>query len=430
MPITESTLLVSVSLNVVDTRLDDAVRRCQPLAATLDAHNLEVARTDPDGARTGVNVELTLLPPPPAAADGQKAAHQLAAPLLSRFGWVNVDLEVGESGRGHPTLFASGSERTRDGMTPLSVSVLAVADNADDALGLPGGAPAAEATAAVRRLPVVAAGDDVVVRVRACLEAPNLDAALTSCLPLLGRPDVWSAVVQPRAAEIDGVWELTLLLVLRPVGVSPRAPFGRAVAALATEFGLSATELRMHPVRSWSMGVLEASRPPTAAPTVQALYLRAGADPCDPLPVDHPVETREMVLRGQDRDEVDAVELLNAIEEALRDEVQLGLVVDVVGPVTDAAAVVQRLFWLDGEDIDSITSEVLADGRQRIVASLGSTFTAAEEAVRVTVASTELHPWERSVPGSLDGPATAEWNAPAGTSGVVRVEVTAGRRSG
>lgn len=44
-----------------------------------------------------------------------------------------------------------------------------------------------------------------------------------------------------------------------------------------------------------------------------------------------------MVLRGQDGDEVDGVELLNAIEEALRDEVQLGPVVDVAGPVTDAA---------------------------------------------------------------------------------------------
>ncbi|MEW2431072.1 hypothetical protein AB0877_23930 [Micromonospora sp. NPDC047644] len=253
MPISESTLLVSVSLNVVDTRLDDAVRRCQPLAAALDAHSLKAARTDPDGARAGVNVELMLRPPPPNSVDGRKAAYQLAAPLLSRFGWVNGDLEVGESVRGHPTLFASGSERTKGGMTPLSVSVLAVADSADDALELPGGTSAAEATTSVRRLPVVAAEDDVVVRVRARLEAPNLDAALTSCLPLFGRPDVWSAVVQPWATEIDGVWELTLLLVLRPVGVSPRAPFGRAVVALATEFGLAATELRMHPVRSWSV---------------------------------------------------------------------------------------------------------------------------------------------------------------------------------
>ncbi|MGC4749721.1 hypothetical protein ACLQ28_29295 [Micromonospora sp. DT201] len=319
MPITDSTLLVSVSLNVVDTRLDDAVRRCQPLVAALTPDGLTVARTDPDGARGGVNVDLTLLPPPPPASSGADAVRQLAAPLLSRFGWSSGDVEVDESARGHPTLFVAGHERSRGGVTPICVSVLTVGDNADDALDLPTGELAGQATASVRRLPLVAAEDDVVVRVRARLEASDLDEALARCLPLLGRTDVWSAVVQPWATEIDGVWELTMLLVLPPVGVSPRAPFGPAVAALAAEFGLPADDLRIHPVASWSVGLLEATRPPTAAPTVQALYVRTGADPFDPHPVDNPVETREMVLPDLDEDGVDGAELISAIEESLRD---------------------------------------------------------------------------------------------------------------
>ncbi|MCX5070068.1 hypothetical protein OOJ91_29905 [Micromonospora lupini] len=196
----DSTLLVCVSLNVVDTRLDDAVRRCQPLVAALGAVGLTAARADPDGGRRGVNVDLTLQPPPLSAA-GEKAVRQLAAPLLSRFGWGHGDVEVDESARGHPTLFAAGRERTRDGMTPLCVSVLTVADSADDALDLRGGDLAG--TASVERLPLVAAEDDVVVRVLARLEAPNLDRALARCLPLLGRTDVWS-VGRPAVGGRDG----------------------------------------------------------------------------------------------------------------------------------------------------------------------------------------------------------------------------------
>ncbi|MEU7675270.1 hypothetical protein AB0C42_10710 [Micromonospora taraxaci] len=158
--------------------------------------------------------------------------------------------------------------------------------------------------------------------------------------------------------------------------------------------------------------------------------MRTGIDPFDPGPVDRPVETREMVLRGRDEDGPDEAELIHAIEEALRDAVRVLLVVDVTGPVADARAVVRGLVRIEDDDIDSTTTEILADGRLRIVAHLGATLMTAEEIVEVVVASTDLQPWMRSVPESADGLATAEWRAPADTRGVVRVEVTAGYRLG
>ncbi|WP_430500995.1 hypothetical protein ACQRWP_04830 [Micromonospora trifolii] len=200
--------------------------------------------------------------------------------------------------------------------------------------------------------------------------------------------------------------------------------------ALTAEFGLPAGHLRRSPLGLWLVGAVEANRPLTGAPTVDALYVRTGIDPFDPGPSDRPVATREMVLRGRDEDGPDEAELIRVVEEALRDAVRLVLVVDVAGPVADARAVVRELVRLDDEDIESISSDTLADGRLRIVAHLGATLMTAGEIVDVVVAATELHPWEWSVPESADGLATAEWQAPTGTSGIVRIEVNAAPRLG
>ncbi|MET7864791.1 hypothetical protein [Micromonospora taraxaci] len=432
MPAIDPSLVVSVSLNVVDARLDDAARRCRSLVASLGAVGLVASRTEADGPRDGVNVDLTLMPSVPSAP-GAEAVRHLAAPLLTRFRWSRGDLEVGETTAGYPWGFAAGRERTTDGLTPLSVSVGAVGDAAEEWWDPPEWLPADESVVPVRRrvrrLPAAASDDDVVARVHARLTAPDLDTALVSCLPLLGRPDVWSVDLQQMTTD-DGVWSLALLLVLPLVDVSPQAPFGAGVDALAAEFGLPSGHLRRSPLGTWMVAAMETTRLLSDAPTVEALYVRTGIDPFDPGPVDRPVEIREMVLRGQDEDGPDEAELLRAIEEALRDAVRVLLVVDVTGPVVDARAVVRGLFRIDDDDIDSTTTEILADGRLRIVAHLGATLMTAEEIVEVAVASTDFQPWVRSVPESADGLATAEWRAPAGTRGAVRVEVTAGHRLG
>jgi hypothetical protein len=297
----ESALIVSVSLNVVDARLDEAMRRCRPLVASLGPGGLTAARTDPDGARSGVNVDLTLIPSFPSAS-GKAAVRELAAPMLRRFQWGRGDLDVGESARGYPTGFAAGRERPSGGLTPLCVSVIAVADSASDRLDPPEGLTSEESVAAVwrqiPRLPILAGEDDLVVRVHAQLTAPDFETALARCRPLFGRADAWSFDLRPLAVEGGGVWGVSMLLVQRPTGVSPQALVGPAVHALAAEYGMPAEHLHIHPVGSWSVGVLETIRPPTAAPTVHALYARTGADPFSPRPADQPVETRELVLRG------------------------------------------------------------------------------------------------------------------------------------
>ncbi|MGW3784308.1 hypothetical protein ACWD5Z_06965 [Micromonospora chokoriensis] len=432
MPAIDPSLVVSVSLNVVDSRLDDAARRCRSLVASLGAVGLVASRTEADGPRDGVNVDLTLMPSVPSAS-GAEAVRHLAAPLLTRFGWSRGDLEVGETAAGYPWGFAAGRERTTDGLTPLSVSVGAVGDAAEEWWDPPEWLPADESVVPVRRrvrrLPAAASDDDVVARVHARLTAPDLDTALVRCLPLLGRPDEWSVDLR-QMATADGVWSLALLLVLPLVDVSPQAPFGTGVDALAAEFGLLAGHLRRSPLGTWMVAAMETTRPLSDAPAVEALYVRTGIDPFDRGPVDRPVETREMVLRGRDEDGPDEAELIRRIEEALRDAVRVLLVVDVTGPVADARAVVRDLVRLEDDDIDSTTTEILADGRLRIVAHLGATLMTAEEIVEVVVASTDLQPWVRSVPESADGLATAEWRAPADTHGAVRVEVTAGHRLG
>ncbi|MGW4679213.1 hypothetical protein ACWEOS_12195 [Micromonospora taraxaci] len=432
MPAIDPSLVASVSLNVVDSRLDDAARRCRSLVGSLGAVGLVASRTEADGPRDGVNVDLTLTPNVPSAP-GAEAVRHLAAPLLTRFRWSRGDLDVGETAAGYPWGFAAGRERTTDGLTPLSVSVGAVGDAAEEWWDPPEWLPADESVVPVRRrvrrLPAAASDDDVVARVHARLTAPDLDTALVSCLPLLGRPDVWSVDLRQMTTD-DGVWSLALLLVLPLVDVSPQAPFGTGVDALAAEFGLLAGHLRRSPLGTWMVAAMETTRPLSDAPTVEALYVRTGIDPFDRGPVDRPVEIREMVLRGQDEDGPDEAELLRAIEEALRDAVRVLLVVDATGPVVDARAVVRGLFRIEDDDIDSTTTEILADGRLRIVAHLGATLMTAEEIVEVAVASTDLQPWVRSVPESADGLATAEWRAPAGTRGAVRVEVTAGYRLG
>lgn len=432
MSIIEPTLVTTVSLNVVDTRLDDAVRRCRPLVAALGAVSLTASRTEVDGPRSGVNLDLTLTPSAPSTSGGE-VVRQVAEPLLKRFQWGRGDLDVGESAAGYPMGFVAGRERTSDGLTPICVSVGAAADTAEEWWDPPESLPADESVLSVRRrvrrLPVAASDDDVVARVHARLAAPDLDTALVRCFPLLGRPDVWSIDLQPLGADGGGVWGLALLLVLPVVGASPQAPFGTDVDPLAAEFGLPAGHLLRSPLGSWLVGAAEASRPLTEAPTVDALYVRTGVDPFDPGPVDRPVETREMVLRGVDEDGLDGAALLSAIEEAL-DAVRVVLVVDVVGPVADTTAVVQEVVRIDDEDIESISSEILADGRLRIVAHLGAVVMTAEEFMRGAVASAEIQPWEQSIPESADGLVTAEWHAPAGTSGIVRVELRAGHRLG
>ncbi|MEU7585448.1 hypothetical protein AB0A95_04010 [Micromonospora sp. NPDC049230] len=433
MSTVEHALITTVSLNVVDTRLDDAAGRCRPLVASLGAVSLTASRTEVDGPRSGVNLDLTLTPAAPSASGGE-AVRQLAAPLLERFRWGRGDLDVVESAAGYPMGFAAGRERTTDGVTPLSVSVGAVGDTAEQWWDPPEWLPADASVLAVRRrvrrLPVAASDDDVVVRVHARLTAPDLDTALVRCLPLLGRADVWSVDLHPVAVDGGGVWGLALLLVLPLVEVSPQAPFGTGVDALAAEFGLLTGRLRRSPLGVWMVAAMEATRPLTDAPTVEALYVRTGIDPFDPGPVDRPVETREMGLRGREKDGPDEAELANAIEEALRDAVRVVLTVDVVGPVADAAAVVRDVVGIDEEDIESISSETLADGRRRIVAHLGATMMSAEEVLRFVVASTELQPWEFSLPESADGLAAAEWQGPSGTSGIVRIELNAGKRLG
>ncbi|MEU8083143.1 hypothetical protein AB0B57_05925 [Micromonospora sp. NPDC049101] len=432
MSTVEQALITTVSLNVVDTRLDDAARRCRPLVASLGAVSVTASRTEVDGPRSGVNLDLTLTPAAPSASGGE-AVRQLAAPLLERFRWGRGDLDVGETAAGHPWGFAAGPERTTDGVTPLSVSVGAVGDAAEEWWDPPEWLPADASVLAVRRrvrrLPAAASDDDVVARVHARLTAPDLDTALVRCLPLLGRADVWSVDLHPVAVDGD-VWGLALLLVLPLVEVSPQAPFGTGVDALAAEFGLLTGRLRRSPLGVWMVAAMEATRPLADAPTVEALYLRTAIDPFDPGPVDRPVETREMGLRGRDEDGPAEAELISAIEEALRDAVRVVLTVDVVGPVADAAAVVRDVVGIDEEDIESVGSETLADGRQRIVAHLGATLMGAEEVLRTVVTAAELQPWEFSLPESADGPATAEWHAPAGTSGIVRIELNAGERLG
>ncbi|MGC4759542.1 hypothetical protein [Micromonospora trifolii] len=157
---------------------------------------------------------------------------------------------------------------------------------------------------------------------------------------------------------------------------------------------------------------------------------RGDADPFDPRPADQQVETREMVIRGPDENGPDEAELLSTIREALRDAVRVVLSVDVVGPVADAAAIVREVVEIDDEDIESISSEILADGGLRIVAHLGPALWSAEEVVRAVIASPQLQPWDWSVPESADGLATAEWQAPTGTTGIVRIEVNAAPRLG
>ncbi|WP_433651872.1 hypothetical protein ACQP2C_05035 [Micromonospora zamorensis] len=433
MSTVEQTLITTVSLNVVDARLDDAARRCQPLVASLGAVSLTASRTEVDGPRSGVNLDLTLTPAAPSVFGGE-AVRQVAAPLLKRFRWGRGDLDVDESAAGYPTGFAAGRERTTDGVTPICVSICAVGDTAGEWWDPPKWLPADESVVSVRRrvrrLLAAASDDDVVARVHARLTAPDLDTALVRCLPLLGRPDVWSVDLHPLAVDGGGVWGVALLLVLPMVDVSPQAPFGTGLDALAAEFGLRTGHLRRSPLGTWMVAAMETNRPLTEAPTVEALYVRTGIDPFDPGPADRPVETREMVLRGQDEHGPDEAELISAIEEALRDAVRVVLTVDVVGPVADAAAIVRDVVGIDEEDIESVSSETLADGRRRIVAHLGATLMGAEEVVRFAVASSELQPWARSLPESADGLATAEWHAPAGTSGIVRVELNAGYRLG
>ncbi|MET8201913.1 hypothetical protein [Micromonospora taraxaci] len=431
MPAIDPSLVVSVSLNVIDSRLDDAARRCRSLVASLGAVGLVASRTEADHPRDGVNVDLTLMPSVPSAP-GAEAVRHLAAPLLTRFRWSRGDLEVDASAAGHPMGFAAGRERTTDGVTPICVSICAAADTEGEWWDPPEWLPADESVVPVRRrvrrLPA-AASDDVVARVHARLTAPDLDTALVSCLPLLGRPDVWSVDLRQMTTD-DGVWSLALLLVLPLVDVSPQAPFGAGVDALAAEFGLPTGHLRRSPLGTWMVAAMETTRPLSDAPAVEALYVRTGIDPFDPGPVDRPVEIREMVLRGQDEDGPDEAELIRAIEEALRDAVRVLLVVDVTDPVADARAVVRGLLRIEDDDIDSTTTEILADGRLRIVAHLGATLMTAEQIVEEIVAWTDLQPWVRSVPEAADGLATAEWRAPAGTRGAVRVEVTAGYRLG
>ncbi|WP_433268842.1 hypothetical protein ACQPWR_10330 [Micromonospora vinacea] len=303
MSTVEQALITTVSLNVVDARLDDAVRRCRPLVASLGAVSLAASRTEVDGPRSGVNLDLTLTPSTSPASNGE-AVRQMAAPLLSRFRWGRGDLDVGRSAAGYPMGFAAGRERTTDGVTPICVTINAVADTADEWWDPPEGLPVEESLAPVRRrvmrLPWVGSDDDAVVRVHARLMAPDLDTALVSCLPLLSRQDVWSVDLHPLTVDGGGVWSLALLMAPSPVGVPPRAPFGAEVDALAAEFGLPADHLRTHTLGSWSVRALETNRPPTEAPTVDALYGRTGADPFDPGPADQPVETREMVIRGPD----------------------------------------------------------------------------------------------------------------------------------
>ncbi|MEU4470522.1 hypothetical protein [Micromonospora sp. NPDC023888] len=433
MSTVEQTLTTTVSLNVVDARLDDAARRCRPLFASLGAVSLEASRTEVDGPRSGVNLDLTLTPAAPSASGGE-AVRQVAAPLLERFRWGRGDLDVEESAAGHPTGFAAGRERTTDGVTPICVSICAVGDTAEEWWDPPEWLPADESVVSVRRrvrrLPAAASDDDVVARVHARLTAPDLDTAVVRCLPLLGRPDVWSVDLHPVTVDGGGVWGLALLLVLPLVEVSPQAPFGAGVDALAAEFGSLTGHLRRSPLGTWMVAAMEANRPLSEAPTVEALYVRTGIDPFDPGPVDRPVETREMVLRGRDEDGPDEAELTSAIEEALRDAVRVVLSVDVADPVADAAAIVRDVVGIDDEDIESISSETLADGRLRIVAHLGATLMSAEEVLRIVVASSELQPWESSLPESADGVATAEWHAPAGTDGIVRIELNAGYRLG
>ncbi|MGW0213462.1 hypothetical protein ACWDXH_03615 [Micromonospora chokoriensis] len=428
----DPSLVVGVSLNVVDARLDAAARRCRSLVASLGAVGLVASHTEADGPRDGVNVDLTLMPSV-LSVPGAEAVRHLAAPLLTRFRWSRGDLEVDESAAGHPTGFAAGPERTTDGVTPICVSICAAADTEGEWWDPPEWLPADESVVAVRRrvrrLPAAASDDDVVARVHARLTAPDLDTALVRCLPLLRRPDVWSVDLR-RSATDDGVWGLALLLVLPLVDVSPRAPFGTAVDALAAEFGLPAGHPRRSPLGPWVVAAMEATRSLGNAPTVEALYVRTGIDPFDRGPVDRPVETREMVLRGRDENGPDEAELIRTIEEALRDAVRVVLVVDVTGPVADARAVVRGLFRLEDDDIDSTSTEILDGGRLRIVAHLGATLMTAEEIVEVVVASTDLHPWVRSVPEAADGLATAEWRAPADARGAVRVEVAAGYRLG
>ncbi|MGC5286468.1 hypothetical protein [Micromonospora sp. DT231] len=426
----EQALVTSVSLNVVDTRLDDAARRCRPLVASLGAVSLTASRTEVDGPRAGVNLDLGLTPASPSASGGE-AVRQVVAPLLERFRWGRGDLDISDTAAGHPWGFAAGPERTTDGVTPLSVSVGAVGDTPeewwDPPEWLPADAPVRSVRRRVRRLPAAASDDDVVARVHARLTAPDLDTALVRCLSLLGRADVWSVDLHPVAVDGGGVWGLALLLVLPLVDVSPQAPFGTGVDALAAEFGFLTGRLRRSPLGVWMVAAMEADRPLTEDPTVEALYVRTGIDPFDPGPVDRPVETREMALSEDGPDEA---ELISAIEEALRDAVRVVLTVDVVGPVADATAVVRDVVGLDEEDIESVGSETLADGRRRIVAHLGATLMGAEEVLRFVVASSALQPWELSLPESADGIATAEWHAPAGTSGIVRIELNAGDRLG
>ncbi|MDG4837870.1 hypothetical protein O7631_15215 [Micromonospora sp. WMMD967] len=416
----------------MDARLDDAARRCRSLLASLGAVGLVASRTEADGPRDGVDVDLTLMPSVPSVS-GAEAVRHLAAPLLTRFRWSRGDLEVDESAAGHPMGFAAGRERTTAGVTPICVSICAADDTEGEWWDPPKWLPTDEAVVPVRRrvrrLPAAASDDDVVARVHARLTAPDLDRALVRCLALLGRPDVWSVDLRQSATD-GGVWSLALLLVLPLVDVSPQDPFGTGVAAVAAEFRLPTGHLRRSPLGTWMVAAMETTRPLGDAPAVEALYVRTGIDPFDPGPVDRPVETREMVLRGRDEDGPDEAELSRTIEEALRDAVRVLLVVDVTNPVADARAVVRGLCRIEDDDIDSTSTETLADGRLRIVAHLGATLLTAEEIVKVVVASTDLHPWVRSVPGSADGLTTAEWIAPADTRGVVRVEVRAGYRLG
>ncbi|MGC4869550.1 hypothetical protein ACLQ3B_29380 [Micromonospora sp. DT53] len=299
MSTVEHTLITTVSLNVVDARLDDAARRCRPLLASLGAVSLEASRTEVDGPRSGVNLDLTLTPTTSSASGGE-AVRQVAAPLLKRFRWGRGDLDVDESAAGYPMGFAAGRERTTDGVTPICVSIGAVADAAEEWWDPPEGLPTEESPTPVRRrvrrLPWAGSDDDAVVRVHARLLAPDLDTALVRCLPLLGRPDAWSVDLHPLTVDGDGVWGLALIMAPSPVGMSPRASFGAEVDALAAEFGLPAEHLRTHTLGSWPVRSLETNRPPAEAPTVDALYGRTGADPFDPRPADQPVETREMVI--------------------------------------------------------------------------------------------------------------------------------------
>ncbi|WP_430500994.1 hypothetical protein ACQRWP_04825 [Micromonospora trifolii] len=229
MSTVEQALITTVSLNVVDARLDDASRRCRPLVASLGAVSLTASRTEVDGSRSGVNVDLTLAPSFPSAPSAE-AVRQLVAPLLTRFGWWPGDLDVGESAAGYPMGFAVGRQRTTDGLTPLCVSIDAAADTEGEWWDPPEWLPADESVAPVRRrvrrLPAAASDDDVVARLHARLRAPDLDTALARCLPLLGRPEVWSVDLQPLALDGGGTWGLAMLLVLPLSGFHRRLPSG------------------------------------------------------------------------------------------------------------------------------------------------------------------------------------------------------------